>query len=75
MVREGHVGASHRLIYRDLRGSNVAGVSSVIYHIATRADWERAVKDGLVCRSGKGSPASGVKRTRSMGGRGGGGEV
>jgi len=21
---------------------NVAGVSSVIYHIATRADWERA---------------------------------
>jgi len=51
MVREGHVGASHQLSYRDLRGSNVAGVSSVIYHIATRADWERAVKDGVYTRS------------------------
>jgi len=51
MVRKGHVGASHRLIYRDLRGSNVAGVSSVIYHIATRADWEQAVKDGEYTRS------------------------
>jgi uncharacterized protein (DUF952 family) len=51
MVREGHVGAARRLYYRDPRGSNVAGVSSVIYHIATRADWERAMEDGEYTRS------------------------
>jgi uncharacterized protein (DUF952 family) len=50
MVRECHIEAPHRLYYRDLRGSNVAGVS-VIYHIATRADWERAMKDGEYTRS------------------------
>jgi uncharacterized protein (DUF952 family) len=32
-------------------GSNVADVSSVIYHIATCADWERALADGEYTRS------------------------
>ena len=31
--------------------SNLAGVSSLIYHIATRADWERARADGEYTRS------------------------
>lgn len=51
MVRECHAYTSHRVSHRDSRGSNVAGVSSVIYHIATRADWERARDDGEYTRS------------------------
>ena len=31
--------------------SNLAGVSGLIYHIATRADWERARADGEYTRS------------------------
>jgi uncharacterized protein (DUF952 family) len=50
MVREGHAGGPHGRYYRDFRRSNVAGVS-VIYHIATRTDWERAMKDGEYTRS------------------------
>ena len=41
----------HRVSYHEIDGSNVAGVSSVIYHIATRADWERARADGEYTRS------------------------
>lgn len=37
--------------YHEIGGSNVAGVSSFIYHIATRADWERAQADGEYTRS------------------------
>ena len=51
MVRERRSDTHHQVIYRDSRGSNVAGVSSVIYHIATRADWERARDDGEYTRS------------------------
>jgi glutathione S-transferase len=38
------------VIYRESGGSNVAGVSR-IYHIAVRADWERALADGAYTRS------------------------
>jgi glutathione S-transferase len=31
--------------------SNLSGVSGLIYHIATRADWERARADGQYTRS------------------------
>jgi uncharacterized protein (DUF952 family) len=36
--------------YHESGGSNVAGVSR-IYHIAIRADWERALADGAYTRS------------------------
>jgi uncharacterized protein (DUF952 family) len=36
--------------YQESGGSNVAGVSS-IYHVAVRADWERALADGVYTRS------------------------
>jgi glutathione S-transferase len=51
MVRRRQVGAPHQDSYRDSGGSNVAGVSSVIYHIAIRADWEHALEDGEYTRS------------------------
>jgi glutathione S-transferase len=51
MVRRRPADAPHRVSYREIGGSNLAGVSSVIYHIATRADWERARADGEYTRS------------------------
>lgn len=43
----------HRFTGRQIGGSNVAGVSR-IYHIATCADWERALTDGEYTRSSVG---------------------
>src|ERR1700761_7002385 len=37
--------------YHEMDDSNLARVSSLIYHIATRADWERALADGEYTRS------------------------
>ncbi len=37
--------------YHETDDSNLAGVSGLIYHIATRADWERARADGEYTRS------------------------
>jgi glutathione S-transferase len=37
--------------YHENDDSNLAGVSGLIYHIATRADWERARADGEYTRS------------------------
>jgi uncharacterized protein (DUF952 family) len=37
--------------YRKPDDSNLAGVSGLIYHIARRADWERARADGAYTRS------------------------
>jgi uncharacterized protein (DUF952 family) len=51
MVRRRPAGASRRVSYHESDGSNVIGVSSIIYHIATRADWERARADGEYTRS------------------------
>jgi uncharacterized protein (DUF952 family) len=51
MVRERQPGTPYRVRYRGFAGSNVAGVSDVIYHIATRADWEQARTDGEYTRS------------------------
>src|SRR6202034_3794568 len=48
MVRR-HPGPG-RNSYQESGGSNVAGVSR-IYHIATRADWEQALRDGVYTRS------------------------
>jgi len=50
MVRR-RVGAPDRVSYHRIDGSNLAGVSGLIYHIATRADWERALADGEYTRS------------------------
>jgi uncharacterized protein (DUF952 family) len=51
MVCRRQAGAPHQDSYRDSGGSNVADVSSVIYHIAIRADWEHALEDGEYTRS------------------------
>ena len=37
--------------YHATDDSNLAGVSGLIYHIATRADWERARADGEIGRA------------------------
>jgi uncharacterized protein (DUF952 family) len=37
--------------YHGIDDSNLAGVSGLIYHIATRADWQRALADGEYTRS------------------------
>ena len=50
MVRR-RVGAPDRVSYHRIGGCNLAGVSGLIYHIATRADWERALADGEYTRS------------------------
>ena len=50
MVRR-RVGAPDRVSYREIDDSNLAGVSGFIYHIAIRADWERALADGEYTRS------------------------
>jgi len=50
MVRR-RAGPSIRVSYHEIGSSNVAGV---IYHIATRADWERALADGEYTRSSAG---------------------
>jgi uncharacterized protein (DUF952 family) len=44
-------GAHSRVSYHEIDDSNLAGVSDLIYHIATRADWERAGADGEYTRS------------------------
>jgi uncharacterized protein (DUF952 family) len=51
MVRRRQASAPYQDCYLDSGGSNVAGVSSLIYHIAIRADWERALEDGEYTRS------------------------
>jgi len=51
MVRRRPADAPHRVSYHEIGGSNLARVSSVIYHIATRADWERARAEGEYTRS------------------------
>jgi uncharacterized protein (DUF952 family) len=40
-----------RVSYHEASGTNLATVSGLIYHIATRADWERALADGEYTRS------------------------
>ena len=50
MVRR-PAGAPSPVSYHETDDSNVASVSSLIYHIATRADWERALADGEYTRS------------------------
>ena len=50
MVRR-RVGAPDRVNYHRIGDSNLARVSDLIYHIATRADWERALPDGEYTRS------------------------
>jgi uncharacterized protein (DUF952 family) len=50
MVRR-PAGAHSRVSYHEIDDSNLAGVSDLIYHIATRADWERAGADGEYTRS------------------------
>lgn len=37
--------------YHEARDSNLAGVTGLIYHIATRADWEQARASGEYTRS------------------------
>lgn len=59
MVRRRPPGAPGQVSYRAGGGCNLAGVSSaidnsVIYHIATRADWERARPGGQYTRSSVG---------------------
>jgi uncharacterized protein (DUF952 family) len=44
-------GAPRRVSYHVTNDSNLAGVSVLIYHIATRADWEQARADGEYTRS------------------------
>jgi uncharacterized protein (DUF952 family) len=51
MVRRRQASAPYQDSYLDSGGSNVAGVSSLIYHIAIRADWERALEGGEYTRS------------------------
>lgn len=41
----------HGVNYRGIGDSNLTRVSDLIYHIATRADWERALADGEYTRS------------------------
>jgi glutathione S-transferase len=50
MVRR-PAGAPDRVSYHETDDSNLAGVSGLIYHIATRADWDRARADGEYTRS------------------------
>jgi glutathione S-transferase len=50
MVRR-RVGAPDRVSDHGIGDSNLARVSDLIYHIATRADWERALPDGEYTRS------------------------
>ena len=50
MVRR-RVGAPDRVSYHRFGDSNLTRVSDLIYHIATRADWERALADGEYTRS------------------------
>jgi glutathione S-transferase len=50
MVRR-RAGAPGQDSYHVRDDSNLAGVSELIYHIATRADWERALADGEYTRS------------------------
>jgi len=50
MVRR-PAGDPGRVSYHKTDDSNLAGVSGFIYHIATRADWERARADGEYTRS------------------------
>jgi uncharacterized protein (DUF952 family) len=50
MVRR-RAGAPRRVSYHEIHDSNLASVSGLIYHIATRADWERALADGEYTRS------------------------
>jgi len=50
MVRR-PVGALGRVSYHATDDSNLTSVSGLIYHIATRADWERARADGQYTRS------------------------
>jgi uncharacterized protein (DUF952 family) len=50
MVRR-RAGAPGRVSYHVTDDSNLAGVSSLIYHIATRADWDGARADGEYTRS------------------------
>ena len=50
MVRR-PAGAPGLVSYHENDDSNLAGVSGLIYHIATRADWERAHADGEYTRS------------------------
>jgi uncharacterized protein (DUF952 family) len=44
-------GALGLVSYHATDDSNLAGVSGLIYHIATRADWEQARADGEYTRS------------------------
>ena len=50
-VRRRQANVPHQYSYRDSGSSNLAVVSSVIYHIATRADWERSLEGGEYTRS------------------------
>jgi uncharacterized protein (DUF952 family) len=50
MVRR-PAGAPGPVSYHETDDSNLAGVSGLIYHIATRADWERARARGEYTRS------------------------
>ena len=50
MVRR-PAGAPSPVSYHETDDSNLAGVSGLIYHIATRADWERARAHGEYTRS------------------------
>ncbi len=40
-----------RVSYHEIHDSNLTSVSGLIYHIAIRADWERALADGEYTRS------------------------
>ncbi len=51
MVRQ-RAGVTAKVIsYQETGDSNLAAVSGLIYHIATRADWERALAEGQYTRS------------------------
>jgi uncharacterized protein (DUF952 family) len=50
MVRR-RAGATGRMNYHESGDSNLATVSDLIYHIATRANWERALAEGEYTRS------------------------
>jgi uncharacterized protein (DUF952 family) len=50
MVRR-RVGTPGQVSYHGVDDSNLAPVSGLIYHIATRADWERALAVGEYTRS------------------------
>jgi uncharacterized protein (DUF952 family) len=51
MVRRPRASPPCQVSYHETGGSNLAGVRSLIYHIATRADWDRARADGEYTRS------------------------